>query len=63
MLPRFFDLLAVGRTVTPGGDLGLSPALAERIISLHGDRVSIGNLTPPGIRMVARFVGPKAGPR
>jgi len=50
-LPRFFDVLAIGESITPGGDLGLGPPVAERIISLFGGSVAVENLDPPGIRL------------
>lgn len=34
LIPQFFDVLAIGEAIIPGGDLGLRPAVAERIISL-----------------------------
>lgn len=49
-LPRFFDVLAIGGTITPGGDLGLGPPVADRIISLFGGSVTVANREPPGIR-------------
>ena len=55
MLPRFFDLLAITEPITPGGDLGLAPALAERILTLYGATVSVENLEPPGIGLLVRF--------
>ena len=54
-LPRFFDLLAVSQLITPGGDLGIAPALAERILTLYGGAVSVENMNPPGIRLTARL--------
>ena len=54
-LPRFFDLLAITQPITPGGDLGVAPALAERIVSLYGGTVSVENLALPGIRLAVRF--------
>jgi signal transduction histidine kinase len=50
-LARFFDVLAIGDSITPGGDLGLGPPVAERIISLFGGSVAVENLDPPGIRL------------
>jgi DNA-binding response OmpR family regulator len=49
-LPRFFDVLAIGESITPGGDLGLGPPVADRIISLFGGSVTVANCEPPGIR-------------
>jgi DNA-binding response OmpR family regulator len=54
-LPRFFNLLAIVEPITPGGDLGLAPPLAERIVTLYGGTVSVENLEPPGIRLVVRL--------
>jgi DNA-binding response OmpR family regulator len=51
-LDRFFDVLAIGESITPGGDLGLGPPVAERIISLFGGSVAVENLEPAGIRLV-----------
>ncbi len=50
-LPRFFDVLAIGETITPGGDLGLGPPVAARILSLFGGSVTVVNREPPGIRL------------
>jgi CheY-like chemotaxis protein len=50
-MPKFFDVFSVGETLTPGGDLGLAPALAYRILSLFGASVSVANLEPSGIRL------------
>ena len=51
LLPRFFEVLAIGEAVTPGGDLGLAPVLAERIVRLFGGAVTVENRAPPGIRL------------
>jgi CheY-like chemotaxis protein len=50
-MPKFFDVFSIGETLTPGGDLGLGPALAYRVLSLFGGSVSVANLGPPGIRL------------
>ena len=50
-LPKFFDLFAISEASTPGGDLGLGPSVAHRILSLFGGSVSVANLDPSGIRM------------
>ena len=50
-MPKFFDIFSIGETLTPGGDLGLGPAVACRILSLFGASVSVANLEPPGIRL------------
>jgi DNA-binding response OmpR family regulator len=51
LLAKFFDLFSIGEAITPGGDLGLSPPLAFRVLSLFGGSVSVANLEPPGIRL------------
>ena len=51
LLPKFFDVLAIAEAIFPGGDLGLRPAVAERIISLFGGSVTVKNLDPAGIRL------------
>ena len=55
LLPRFFDVLAIAEAIFPGGDLGLRPAVAERIVSLFGGSVSVENLDPAGIRLTVRL--------
>jgi len=50
VLPRFFDIFSIGEAMTPGGDLGLGPPVAYRILSLFGGLVSVANRVPPGIR-------------
>ena len=49
-LPKFFDLFSIGETSTPGGYLGLGPAVAYRILSLFGASVTVVNRDPSGIR-------------
>ncbi len=49
-LPRFFDLFSIAKAIVPGGDLGLGPPMAHRILSLFGASVGVRNLEPPGIR-------------
>jgi two-component system sensor histidine kinase/response regulator len=50
-LPDFFDLFSIGKAISPGGDLGLGPAMACRILSLFGASVSVQNREPSGIRL------------
>lgn len=50
-IPAFFDVLAVRDSITPGGDLGLAPAVAERIVSSFGGSLTVENLDSPGIRL------------
>jgi CheY-like chemotaxis protein len=63
-MPKFFDIFSIGETLTPGGDLGLGPAVAYRILSLFGASVSVANLEPPGIRLTVslKSVAPNIGP-
>ena len=56
-MPKFFDVFSVGETLTPGGDLGLGPAVARRILSLFGGSVSVENLEPAGIRLTISLKG------
>jgi two-component system sensor histidine kinase/response regulator len=58
-LPRFFSLLAIAEPITPGGDLGLAPPLAERIVTLYGGAVAVENLQPAGIRLSVRLRNPE----
>jgi DNA-binding response OmpR family regulator len=51
LIPAFFDVLAVRDSITPGGDLGLAPAVAERIVSSFGGSLTVKNLDAPGIRL------------
>ena len=55
ILPGFFNLLDRSKPMTGVDDLGLAPALAERIVTLCGGEVSVENLTPPGIRLALRL--------
>jgi DNA-binding response OmpR family regulator len=50
-LASFFDQFSSGGAMTPGGDLGLGPPVAYRILSLFGASVSATNLEPDGIRL------------
>jgi signal transduction histidine kinase len=50
VLPRFFDIFSIGEAMTPGGDLGLGPPVAYRILSLFGGLVSVANCDPSGVR-------------
>lgn len=54
-IEKFFDIFATGETNTPGGDHGLGPALACRILSLFDASVAIANRDDAGIRMVVTF--------
>jgi two-component system sensor histidine kinase/response regulator len=54
-LGKFFDLFSIGEAITPGGDLGLGPPVAYRILSLFGGGVTAENREPSGIRLTASF--------
>jgi two-component system sensor histidine kinase/response regulator len=54
-LPKFFDLFSIGEAITPGGDLGLGPPLAYRILSLFNGSVSIRNLDASGVLLTITF--------
>jgi K+-sensing histidine kinase KdpD len=56
-MPNFFDVFSIGETLTPGGDLGLGPAVASRILLLFGAAVSVANLDPFGIRLTISLKG------
>jgi two-component system, sensor histidine kinase and response regulator len=56
-IPKFFDILSIGEAITPGGDLGLGPPLASRILSLFGGSVSVSNRDSSGIRMTVSLQG------
>jgi two-component system, sensor histidine kinase and response regulator len=51
----FFSVFAIDDAMTPAGDLGLGPALARRILSLYGARVTVDNQEPSGIRLMVAF--------
>jgi two-component system sensor histidine kinase/response regulator len=54
-LARFFDVFSVSDPVGPGGDLGLGPPMAERILALFGGTVTAENLDPPGVRLQVKL--------
>jgi len=64
-LPKFFELFSIGESITPGGDLGVGPPLAKRVLALFGGSVSVVNLddSPPGIRFTVSLKDavPQAG--
>jgi len=52
VMPNFFDIFSVSEVSTPGGDLGLGPAVASRILSLFDGSVTVANRDDPsGIRL------------
>jgi two-component system sensor histidine kinase/response regulator len=50
-LAKFFDIFSIDNPITSGGDLGLAPPVALRILSLFGASVSVANRDPAGIRL------------
>ncbi len=48
-LRNFFTAFSVTDPITPGGDLGLEPAVAEKLIRLFGGVISVRNQDPPGV--------------
>jgi two-component system sensor histidine kinase/response regulator len=62
-LPHFFDIFAIGQAITPGGDLGLGPPVAFRILSLFGASVAVTNREPSGIRLCIALQNAAGNPR
>jgi two-component system sensor histidine kinase/response regulator len=62
-LENFFDLFSIAEAMTPGGDLGVGPAMAQRILSLFGGSGTVANRDPSGIRLsvVLRRAAPHGG--
>lgn len=54
-IPRFFEVFSIAEPITSGGDLGLSPAVAERILRLFDGTVTVENQEPPGISFMVRL--------
>jgi two-component system, sensor histidine kinase and response regulator len=50
-IANFFQVFSIGEAITPGGDLGLGPPVAQRILSLFGGSVSVENLEPSGMQL------------
>ncbi len=59
LLPVFFDRLAVDSSIAPGGDLGLAPAVAQRLVAACGGSLRVENITPRGIRIEVELPQPK----
>lgn len=55
LIGEFFDVFSISDTITPGGDLGLGPPMACRILSLFGATVVVANRHPPGIVLTVAF--------
>ena len=51
VMEKFFEVFSIGEAATAGGDMGLRPALAHRILSLFGASVSVANRELSGIRL------------
>jgi two-component system, sensor histidine kinase and response regulator len=58
---RFFEVFSISDPITPGGDLGLAPAVAERIISLFGGRVSVENQDSTGVCLKMHLLSSSEG--
>lgn len=50
ILPKFFEIFSLSKPIFPGGDLGLGPPLAARIIDLYDGSISVENHEGPGIQ-------------
>jgi two-component system, sensor histidine kinase and response regulator len=61
LVAKFFDLLSIRESDTAGGDVGLGPAVASRILSLFGGSVRVENLER-GIRLTICFKPAQAQP-
>ncbi len=48
-IPKFFEVFSIAKPITPGGDLGLGPPVAERILRLFGGSVTVSNQEPQGV--------------
>jgi DNA-binding response OmpR family regulator len=60
-LPGFFDFSSVTRAMILSGDLGLSPAVAQRIISVCKGSISVKNEGPAGVLFVIRLSATEPG--
>jgi two-component system sensor histidine kinase/response regulator len=54
-LPQFFEVFSIGESITPGGDIGLGPPVAERIIHLFQGTVTVANQATSGIRFTVKL--------
>lgn len=48
-IPEFFNVLSIVNPITPGGDLGLEPPVADQILSLFNAQVEVQNKINGGI--------------
>ncbi len=56
-LAKFFELFSLDEASTSGGDLGLGPPIAQRILSLFGASVRVENRDVSGVRLTVSFQG------
>ncbi len=61
ILPRFFEVFAVNRPIVAGGNLGLGPPVADRLLSLMGGSLAAENLEPAGVRFHVTLRAAAAG--
>ena len=57
-IPKFFDIFTIGEALAPGGDLGVGPSVAFRILSLFDGSVKVANQIPAGIRLTVMLKTP-----
>jgi two-component system sensor histidine kinase/response regulator len=50
-ISKFFELFSINEASTPGGDLGLGPPVAYRILALYDGAVTVANRDQSGIRL------------
>ncbi len=55
-VPKFFEVFSIVDPITPGGDLGLGPPVAERIIKLLNGSVEVENREPPGVLFTIKLM-------
>lgn len=61
-LEKFFEIFAIGESITVHGDLGLGAPLAYRILSLFGGSISVANRETSGIRLTVSLNVADASP-
>lgn len=54
-LSQFFEVFSIGESITPGGDIGLGPPVAERIIHLLKGTVTVANREANGILFTVKL--------
>ena len=52
LLPKFFEIYSIANPLTPNGDLGLKPPIAEKILRLFGGTLTVKNLPQPGVEFL-----------